>query len=144
LLFILLKYHYHLVCTSTKRLASLFYLFLLPSVQIHGNKSLYRCKTPVIQYMQNDSVFVCDFCFQSKYSQICIKRSLLGPRNMAFDITITDTVKPAHAATSIQKSLVLKCHLFLVLSQKITCELNLFLKINCLIRPCFLVPKVTS
>ena len=60
-----------------------FGLTLKTYPQIHGNKSLYRCKTPVIQYMQNDSVFVCDFCFQSKYSQICIKRSLLGPRNMA-------------------------------------------------------------
>jgi hypothetical protein len=35
-------------------------------------------------------------------------------------------VKPAHAAISIQQSPVLKGHLLLVLSQKISCELNLF------------------
>ena len=47
-----------------------FGLTLKTYPQIHGNKSLYRCKTPVIQYMQNDFIFVCDFCLQSKYSQI--------------------------------------------------------------------------
>ena len=36
------------------------------------------------------------------------------------------TVKPAHAFTSIKQSPVLKSHIFLVLSQKISYELNLF------------------
>jgi len=38
----------------------------------------------------------------------------------------TDTVKFVHAATPIKESPVLKGHLFLVLTQKISCELNLF------------------
>ena len=36
------------------------------------------------------------------------------------------TVKPSHQITSIKQSPVLKDHLFLVLSQKISYELNLF------------------
>ena len=36
------------------------------------------------------------------------------------------TVKPAHAVTSIKQSPVLKGHLFVVLSLKISYELNLF------------------
>jgi hypothetical protein len=36
------------------------------------------------------------------------------------------TVKPVQAVTSIKQSPVLKVHLFLVLSQKISYELNLF------------------
>jgi hypothetical protein len=36
------------------------------------------------------------------------------------------TVKPAHAFTSIKQSPVLKSHIFLVLSQKISYDLNLF------------------
>jgi hypothetical protein len=38
----------------------------------------------------------------------------------------TYTVKPYHAFTFIKQSTVLKSHLFLVLSQKISYELNLF------------------
>jgi hypothetical protein len=37
-----------------------------------------------------------------------------------------NTVKPAHEVTSIMQSPVLKGHLFLVLSWKISYELNLF------------------
>ena len=36
------------------------------------------------------------------------------------------TVKPTHAVNSIKRSPVLKDHLFIVLSQKISYELNLF------------------
>jgi hypothetical protein len=36
------------------------------------------------------------------------------------------SVKPPHAVTSIKQSPVLKGHLFLVLSKKISYELNLF------------------
>jgi len=36
------------------------------------------------------------------------------------------TVKPAHVVTSIKQSPALKGHLFLVLSMKISYELNLF------------------
>ena len=39
---------------------------------------------------------------------------------------ILDTVNPAYAVTSIKQSPVLKGHLFLVLSQNISYELNLF------------------
>ena len=50
-------------------------------------------------------------------------------------------VKPAHAVTSIEQSPVLKGDFFLVLSQKISYELNLFLQVICLIRPPFICPK---
>ena len=36
------------------------------------------------------------------------------------------TVKPAHEVTSIKQSLVLRGHLFLILSYKYSYELNLF------------------
>jgi hypothetical protein len=42
------------------------------------------------------------------------------------------------------QSPVLKGHLFLVVSYKISYELNLFLEVTCLIRPLFFVLKVTS
>ena len=40
-----------------------------------------------------------------------------------------------HVVTSIKQSPVLKGHLFLVLSLKISYELNLFLEVTCLRRP---------
>ena len=43
-----------------------------------------------------------------------------------FEMVYTNTVKPAHKVTSIKQPPVLKGHTFLVLSQKILCELNLF------------------
>jgi hypothetical protein len=38
---------------------------------------------------------------------------------------VMNTLKPAHAVTSIKQSPVLKGHIFLVLSEKISYELNL-------------------
>ena len=51
------------------------------------------------------------------------------------------TVKPAQAVTSIKQSPVSKGNPFLVLSQKIPYELNLFQEITCLKKPVFLCPN---
>jgi hypothetical protein len=48
------------------------------------------------------------------------------------------TVKLAHAVTSIKQSPVLKGHICLVLSYKVSYELN---EVTCFIRPHFLCPK---
>ena len=55
------------------------------------------------------------------------------------------TVKPAHEVTSIKQSPVLKGHLFLLLSQKVSCELRTFYKISPVLKELFFfLPKVTS
>ena len=51
------------------------------------------------------------------------------------------TVKLAHAVTYIKQSPVLKGHICLVLSYKVSYELNLFYEVTCFIRPHFLCPK---
>jgi hypothetical protein len=54
------------------------------------------------------------------------------------------TVKSAHAVTSIKQSPVLKGHLFLFPSWKISYELNLFKRSPVLKERFVFVPKVTS
>jgi hypothetical protein len=51
---------------------------------------------------------------------------MCGKNLYTSDIIYLYTVKPAHAVTSIKQSSVLKGHLFLVLTLKISYELNLF------------------
>ena len=51
------------------------------------------------------------------------------------------TVKSAQTVISIKQSPVLKDHLFLVLSFKVSYVLNLFKEFTCLKRPQFLCPE---
>jgi len=60
----------------------------------------------------------------------------LGDNNLKIQIT----VKPDHVVTSIKQSPILKGHLFLVMSLKVSCELNLFSEVICLKRPLFHCP----
>ena len=60
---------------------------------------------------------------------------------MNMDANCTDTVKPSNVVTFIKQSPVLKGHLFLVLSEQIVYELNLFEEVTCLIKPPFLGHK---
>ena len=54
---------------------------------------------------------------------------------------VLNTVKAAYEVTSIKQSPVLKGHIFLVLSQKISYELDLFYEVTCLKRSFFLFQR---